>query len=52
MKLNVFFVFMDLITMIVYPILFLYNKLNTFLKLKERAAHTDLFVTDSVESVK
>ena len=36
MKLNLFFIVMDLLTLLVYPIVFVYSKLCQFVKAKER----------------
>ena len=35
MKLNLFFIVMDLLTLLVYPILFLHGKFHQFFKLME-----------------
>ena len=35
MKLNLFFIIMDLLTLLAYPVVFVYAKLRQFSKLKE-----------------
>ena len=45
MKLNLFFIAMDLITLLAYPILFVRGKLRQFSKLKENATLDNLLVT-------
>ncbi len=34
-KLNLFFIAMDLLTLLVYPVMFMYGKINRLLKAKE-----------------
>lgn len=41
MKLNMIFIIMDLLTILAYPFVFLYNKLHQFSKLKEM--HSEQF---------
>ena len=48
MKLNLFFIVMDLLTILAYPIVFVYGKLRRFSKLKESVTLTNLAVTGSV----
>jgi hypothetical protein len=45
MKLNLFFIVMDLLTILAYPIVFLYDKLRQFAKLKESATLKKVLVT-------
>jgi hypothetical protein len=44
MKLNLLFIAMDLLTLLVYPILFVHGRLRKFSKLKENTvlAHAEL----------
>jgi hypothetical protein len=48
MKLNLFFIVMELLTLLAYPILFVYGKLRQFSKLKESSPVVKLLVTGSV----
>jgi|AP12_2_1047962.scaffolds.fasta_scaffold301372_1 NADH:ubiquinone oxidoreductase subunit 3 (subunit A) len=52
MKLNLLFIAMDLITILVYPIVFLYGKLCKLPKLKESTALANLLVIDPVTAGK
>jgi NADH:ubiquinone oxidoreductase subunit 3 (subunit A) len=44
MKLNLLFIVMDLLTILAYPIVFMYGKLRWFSKLKESIPLTHLLV--------
>ena len=48
MRLNLFFIIMDLLTILAYPIVFVHGKLRQFSKIKESLALADLLVTASV----
>ena len=50
MKLNLFFVVMDLLTLLAYPIVFVYGKLHQFSRPKETAPLANLLVTAPVAS--
>jgi hypothetical protein len=45
MKLNLFFVIMDILTILAYPIIYVHGKLRQFLKLKESVAPYKVLVT-------
>ena len=44
MKLNLFFIIMDLLTLLAYPIVFVHGQLRQLSKLKESAALNNLLV--------
>ena len=48
MKLNLLFIVMDLLTLLAYPILFVYSKIRQFSKSKESMALAKLLITGSV----
>ena len=48
MKLNLLFIVMDLLTLLAYPILFVYGKLRQFSRLKENMALANLLITGLV----
>jgi hypothetical protein len=45
LKLNLFFIVMDLLTILAYPIIYVHGKLRQFSKLKESIAPNKLLVT-------
>ena len=45
MKLKLLFIVMDLLTILAYPIVFVYDKLRQFSKLKENATLKKVLVT-------
>ena len=45
LKLNLFFIVMDLLTILAYPIIYVHGKLRQFSKLKESTALNNLLVT-------
>jgi len=45
MKLNILFIAMNVLTVLAYPIVFVYGKLRKFSKPKESIALTNLMVT-------
>jgi hypothetical protein len=51
MKLNLLFMVMDLLTLLVYPIVFVHSKIRQFSKSKENIVLASLLVTDSVTSI-
>ena len=48
MKLNLFFIVMDLLTLLAYPILFVYGKIRKLSRSKENVALANLLITGSV----
>ena len=48
MKLNLLFIVMDLLTLLAYPLVFMYGKLRRPPKLKESTALATLLVIDPV----
>jgi hypothetical protein len=52
MKLNLLFIMMDLLTLLAFPIVFVYGKLRQFLKSKESITLANLLVTGSVPAVR
>ena len=48
MKLNLFFIVMDLLTLLAYPILFVHGKLRQFSRSKENITLTHLLIIGSV----
>jgi hypothetical protein len=42
MKLNLFFIMMDIFTLLAYPIIFVYGKIHRFAKLKESITPSSL----------
>ena len=48
MKLNLLFIIMDLLTLLAYPILFVYGKIRQILRSKESMALAKLLITGSV----
>jgi NADH:ubiquinone oxidoreductase subunit 3 (subunit A) len=48
MKLNLLFIIMDLITLLAYPILFVYSKIRRLSRSKENIALANLLITGSV----
>jgi hypothetical protein len=48
MKLNLLFIVMDLLTILVYPFVFIYGKLRRVPKLKEGTTLAKLLVTEPV----
>lgn len=46
MKLNLLFIVMDLLTLMAYPIVFMYGKLRRFPKLKESTVLANILVID------
>ena len=44
MKLNLIFIMMDLLTLLAYPIVFVYSKLRQFSNLRESIPLANLFV--------
>ncbi len=48
MKLNLLFIVMDLLTLLAYPILFVYSKIRQLSRSKENMVLTNVFVTGSV----
>jgi hypothetical protein len=45
MKLNLLFIVMDLLTILAYPVVFVYGKLRQFSKMKESVPPDNLLVT-------
>lgn len=50
MRLNLLFIAMDLLTLLAYPIVFVYDKLRQFSKSKEGISLSNLLVTGSAIS--
>ena len=50
MKLNLLFIVMDLLTLLAYPILFVYGKIRQFSRQKENMALANSLTTGSVAS--
>jgi hypothetical protein len=50
MKLSLIFLVMDLLTLLAYPIVFVYSKLYPYLKPKERIKQTNLLVIVPIAS--
>ncbi len=48
MKLNLLFIIMDLLTLLAFPILFVYGKIHQFSRSKENMALVNLLITSSV----
>lgn len=48
LKLNLLFFSMDLVTLLAYPILFVYAKLHRYSRTKERAAQTRRWVAGPI----
>lgn len=48
MKLNLFFIVLDLLTLLAYPIIFMHVKLRQFTKSRESINLANLLVTDPV----
>ena len=48
MKLNLLFIVMDLLTLLAYPILFVYSKMRQLSRSKENIALVKLLITGSV----
>ena len=48
MKLNLLFILMDLLTLLAYPILFVYGKIRQLSRSKENMALAKLLITGSV----
>ena len=48
MKLNLLFIIMDLLTLLAYPILFVYSKMHQYSRSKENMALANLLITGSV----
>ncbi len=52
MKLNLLFIMMDLLTLLAYPIVYVYGKLHPFSKSKESISLANLLVTISATPVR
>jgi hypothetical protein len=48
MKINLLFIIMDLLTLLAYPILFMYSKIRQLPKSKENIPLANLLITGSV----
>ena len=48
MELNLLFIVLDLLTLLAYPILFVYGKIHQFSRQKENMALVNLLITGSV----